>query len=243
MVKKIAFITAGGNGERMHEQTPKQFLSLYDVPIIVHTLMKFEQSECIDVIIVVCLSGWVEQLRILAEKYNITKLLAIVEGGSNSQESISNGIKFLLENGYNDDDIVIVHESVRPFITEKIISDNIKTCIEKGNAVTVIRGNESYLFSEDGLSSNKHFLREAMFMVQTPQTFTLGQIGKAINEAKEKGILSQSLYILMSQLEYTPLYFVDGDRFNIKLTYPEDLRIFELIISETHKYSMPECVK
>ena len=97
--------------------------------------------------------------------------------------------------------------------------------------MTVIRGNESYLYSEDGISSEKHFLRESMFMVQTPQTFRLGQIRKAINEAQKKGIVSQSLYILMSQLKYTPLYMVDGDRFNIKLTYPEDLRIFEMLMS------------
>ena len=238
MDKRIAFITAGGHGERMHEQTPKQFLALYDVPIIVHTLMKFEQSDSIDVILVVCLSGWVEQLKEMAAKYKITKLVAVVEGGGNSQESIYNGVKYLLDNGYDSDDIVMVHESVRPFITGKIISDNINTCMEKGNAVTVIRGNESYLFSENAISSDKHFMRESMYMVQTPQTFRLGIIYKAIEEAKEKGILSQSLYILMSQLNYTPLYLVDGDRFNLKLTYPEDLRIFELIISETHKYSL-----
>lgn len=238
MVKRIAFITAGGHGERMHEQTPKQFLCLYDVPIIVYTLKKFEQSDCIDVILVVCLSGWVELLKNMAIKYNIKKLVAVVEGGDNSQESISNGIRYLLDNGYSGDDIVMVHESVRPFITEKIISDNIATCMEKGNAVTVIRGNESYLFSENGISSDKHFMRESMYMVQTPQTFRLGMIDKAIKEAKEKGILSQSLYILMSQLNYTPLYLVDGNRFNLKLTYPEDLRIFELIISETQKYSL-----
>lgn len=237
-MKRIAFVTAGGHGERMHEQTPKQFLSLYDVPIIIHTLIKFEQSDCIDVIIVVCLTGWVEQLKAMAAEYNITKLVAVVEGGDNSQESISNGVKYLLENGYDSDDIVMVHESVRPFITEKIISDNIKTCSEKGNAVTVIRGNESYLYSENGLSSEKHFLRESMYMVQTPQTFRLGVVYNAIEEAKEKGILSQSLYILMSQLNYTPLFLVDGDRFNLKLTYPEDLRIFELIISETQNKSL-----
>lgn len=237
MDKRIAVITAGGHGERMHEQTPKQFLCLYDVPIIVYTLKKFEQCASIDVIIVVCLNGWVEQLKEMAIKYNITKLVAVVEGGNNSQESISNGIRYLLDNGYDYDDIVMVHESVRPFITEKIISDNIATCMEKGNAVTVIRGNESYLFSENGISSDKHFLRESMYMVQTPQTFRLGVIFKAIKEAEEKGILSQSLYILMSQLDYTPLYLVDGNRFNLKLTYPEDLRIFELIIKEAQKYS------
>ena len=131
MDKRIAFITAGGHGERMHEQTPKQFLCLNNVPIIVYTLKKFEQSDSIDVILVVCLSGWVEQLKEMAVKYNITKLVAVVEGGNNSQESISNGIRYLLDNGYDGDDIVMVHESVRPFVTEKIISDNISTCLEK----------------------------------------------------------------------------------------------------------------
>ena len=230
-MKKIAFVTAGGFGDRMHKDTPKQFLELQGIPVIIRTLLRFEQSSDIDVIIVVCLHGWVDKLKSMAESYGISKLVAVVEGGINSQESISNGIEYLLSKGYGFDDIVLVHESVRPFISEKIISDNIDTCINKGNAVTVIRGNESYLYSEDGVSSVKHFLRESMFMVQTPQTFRLGQIRKAINEAQKKGIVSQSLYILMSQLKYTPLYMVDGDRFNIKLTYPEDLRIFEMLMS------------
>ena len=230
-MKKIAFVTAGGSGDRMHKDTPKQFLELQGIPVIIRTLLRFEQSSDIDVIIVVCLHGWIGKLKSMAESYGISKLEAVVEGGINSQESISNGIEYLLSKGYGFDDIVLVHESVRPFISEKIISDNIDTCINKGNAVTVIRGNESYLYSEDGISSEKHFLRESMFMVQTPQTFRLGQIQKAINEAQKKGIVSQSLYILMSQLKYTPLYMVDGDRFNIKLTYPEDLRIFEMLMS------------
>ena len=229
-MKKIAFVTAGGSGDRMHQDTPKQFLDLHGIPVIIRTLLKFEQSSNIDVIIVVCLHGWVDNLKNMAESYGVSKLAAVVEGGANSQESISNGIEYLLSSGYDLNDIVLVHESVRPFISEKIIADNIHSCITKGNAVTTIRGNESYLFSEDGVSSEKHFLRELMYMVQTPQTFRLGQIRKAIEEAQKKGIVSQSLYILMSQLNYTPLYMVDGDRFNIKLTYPEDLMIFEMLM-------------
>lgn len=231
MSRKIAFVTAGGSGDRMHNDIPKQFMELKGVPVIIRTLLKFEQCSDIDVIIVVCLHGWVEQLTDMAGKYGIKKLKAVVEGGCNSQESISKGVRYLLDNGYCDDDIVMVHESVRPFISERIISDNIASCQKNGNAVTVIRGNESYLFSEDGISSDKHFLREYMYMVQTPQTFRLGCMQKALKEAEEKKIVSQSLYILMSQLDYTPLYMVEGDRFNIKLTYPEDLDIFEMLMS------------
>lgn len=231
MSKRIAFITAGGAGDRMHNEIPKQFMELQGVPVIIRTLLKFEQCDEVDVIIVVCLHGWVEQLLSMANKYGIKKLKAVVEGGCNSQESISKGIKYLLDNGYSDDDIVMMHESVRPFISDRIIVDNIGSCLKNGNAVTVIRGNESYLFSENGISSDRHFLRESMYMVQTPQTFKLGCICKALKEAEEKNIISQSLYILMSQLDYTPLYMVEGDRFNIKLTYPEDIRIFEMLMS------------
>lgn len=229
-MKKIAFITAGGSGDRMHNDVPKQFMELHGMPVIIHTLLKFEQSSDIDVIIVVCLHGWVEQLKLLTDKYGIRKLVAIVEGGINSQESISRGVSYLLDNGFDKDDVVLVHESVRPFISNRIIAENINTCIVKGNAVTVVRGNESYLFSENGVYSDKYFLRESMFMVQTPQTFRLGCICNALHDAEQKGIISQSLYILMSQLEYTPLYMVEGDRFNIKLTYPEDLQIFDMLM-------------
>lgn len=233
MSKNIAIITAGGSGDRMDSQVPKQFLDLNGIPVIIHTLSKFEKCDDIDEIIVVCLHGWEDSLRKLASEYNITKLVTIVTGGNNSQESVSRGVDFMVENNYSDDDVVIVHESVRPFISDRIIRDNIKTCSRYGNSVTAIRGNESFLYSEDGVSSEKHYMREAMYMVQTPQTFKLGVLVGALNEAKKRDVVFQSLYLMMSELKYVPLYIVDGDRFNIKLTYPEDLRLFETLVSLT----------
>ena len=227
-MKKIAFVTAGGSGGRMHKDTPKQFLELQGMPVIIHTLLKFEQSNDIDVIIVVCLNGWIDKLKALALKYNITKLEAIVEGGSNSQESISKGIGYLLGNGYSEDDIVLVHESVRPFITDKIIADNITSCMERGNAVTVVRGNESYLYSEDGISSERHFLREKMFMVQTPQTFRCGEIKRAYEQPYRPTFTDDaSVY---EAAGYSPR-LVEGNRENLKITLPVDLALAEILLS------------
>ena len=133
MSRNIAIITAGGFGDRMDSQIPKQFLDLKGIPVIIHTLSRFEKCDAIDEIIVVCLHGWEESLRKLASEYNITKLVTIVTGGNNSQESVSRGVDFMVSNNYSDDDVVIVHESVRLFISDRIIMDNIKTCSRYGN--------------------------------------------------------------------------------------------------------------
>lgn len=230
MCKKIAFITAGGQGDRMGSQVPKQFLLLQGIPVIVHTLLKFEKNPAIDIIIVACLKGWEDYLRNLAVEYKISKLVTIVTGGANSQESIQHGIDYLVCNNYSEDDIIIVHESVRPFITDRIITDNIDICQKRGNAVTAIRGNESYLYSENGEESEKPYLRESMYMVQTPQTFRMGLLIKALNKTKETNKVFQSLFLMVSDIYHIPLNIVTGDRFNIKLTYPEDLKILEMLL-------------
>lgn len=231
MCKKIAFITAGGMGDRMRNQTPKQFLELQNIPVIVHTLLKFERNSSVDIIIVVCLHGWENHLWNLARKFNISKLSAVVPGGDNSQESIFNGIGYLIDNNYDRGDIIIVHESVRPFITDRIINDNIETCARLGNAVTAIRGNESCIYSEDGIKSDKTFLRESIYMVQTPQTFLLGDLADAYEVVCKNSKVFQSLFLIMSEFNNNPLNIVKGERFNIKLTYPEDLKIFDMLSS------------
>lgn len=130
----IALVIAGGAGKRMNQDIPKQFLNVYDKPVIIYTLEAFQKHPQIDKIVVVCLDGWHEVLRAYCKQFSITKLDNIVSGGKNGQDSIRNGL-YDIASRYDSNDLVLVHDSIRPFVSEKIISDNIETCQKYGNAI------------------------------------------------------------------------------------------------------------
>ena len=132
----IALITAGGSGNRMGQDIPKQFMTVDNTPVIIFTLQPFQHHPEIDAIAVVCLPGWNVILQAYANQYNITKLKWIFDGGKTNQDSIYKGITGLKGTGCNDSDIVLVHDGVRPLVSEDIISDNIKVCKQYGYAVT-----------------------------------------------------------------------------------------------------------
>ena len=123
----IALIIAGGSGQRMHQDIPKQFIYVYDKPVIIYTLEAFQKHPDIDAIQVVCLDGWHEILRAYAKQFNISKLVGVVSGGKNGQASICNGLS-ALKDIYNEDDIVLVHDAIRPMVSSEIISDCIAKC-------------------------------------------------------------------------------------------------------------------
>ena len=228
--RRIALVLAGGCGGRMHMETPKQFLLLHGIPVIAHTLRAFEHHPEIDIIAVVCLSGWEEYVERVKRDFHITKLQYIFPGGINSHISIGNGIKGLSHYCIGED-IVLVHEAVRPLLSARIISDNIRICELHGNAITAIRDNEAVMYTEDGTSSYRCFPREQMYKAQTPHTFVLKDLEIAYQEAEHESICAQSLYTLMAELKHFPLYIAEGDRRNIKLTHPEDIRIAEALLS------------
>lgn len=222
-------VMAGGFGERMGTDVPKQFICLGGDPVILHTLRVFQEHMDIDEIVVVCVSGWEDFVYRLALENGLTKLIHIVAGGQSNHESIQIGVKSLCRL-YDAEDIILVHDSVRPFVSEQIISDNIRICRENGNAITAILDNEALMYSTDGISSDECFPRELMYRAQTPHTFRLKDLEEAYKEAEQKGICAQSLYTLMAALERYPLYIAKGSRINMKLTVPEDIKIFESLL-------------
>lgn len=228
--RNIALVLAGGHGERMHAETPKQFMCLRGVPVILHTLQVFENHSLIDMIAVVCLNGWEDYLHRLIQEFGLKKVQYIFQGGTDSHTSIHNGINSLYRICSPAIDVVLVHEAVRPLVSSRIISDCICVCRSKGNAITAIRDNEAVMYSDDGVESVQCFPREKMYRAQTPHAFFLCDLEKAYTEADRRHLCSQSLYTLMAELEYTPLYIVDGERCNLKLTYPEDFRIAEMLM-------------
>jgi 2-C-methyl-D-erythritol 4-phosphate cytidylyltransferase len=227
----IALLIAGGSGNRMGQDIPKQFMYVDNAPIIIHTLQCFQQHPDIALIAVVCLTGWETVLQSYANQYNITKLKYIFPGGNSGMESIHNGIYGLKEAGCADDDLVLIHDAVRPLLSQDIISSNIATCKAYGYAITGIKCREAILESKDGFSSTTSIPRDMLIRTQTPQTFRLKNIIDAHEEAAVKGITdSVASCTLCAELGNREMHIVPGSEKNIKITTIEDLEILKALM-------------
>ena len=226
----IALIIAGGIGERMHQDIPKQFLSVNDKPVIVYTMEVFQNHPDIDAIYISCLAGWHEILKAYIKQFNISKAVRIINGGVNGQDSIRNGVYAIAEQ-YQLDDLIMVHDAIRPMLSADIISDNIVKCKKYGNAITVIPCMEAMLKSEDEFESQESILRNSLFRAQTPQTLSVGDAVALHKEALEKGITnSVATCTLLLELG-KKVYFAKGSELNIKITTPDDITIFKALLS------------
>ena len=227
----IALIIAGGSGNRMGQDIPKQFIHIDGAPIVIHTMMCFQRHPDIQQIAIVCLKGWETVLQSYANQFNITKLKHIFPGGDSGMESIHNGIYGLLEAGCDGEDLVLIHDAVRPLLSQDIISGNIATCKAYGYAVTGIKCREAILESEDGFSTSTSITRDRLIRTQTPQTFRLKNIISAHEEAKEKGITnSVASCTLCAELGNRMMHLVPGSEKNIKVTTVEDLEILKALM-------------
>lgn len=225
----IALILAGGSGTRTEQDVPKQFINVYDKPIIVYTLEAFQKHPGIDGIIVSCLEGWGEILKAYAKEYGITKLKWVINGGENGQASTRKAI-LELKDVCGKGDIVLVHDAVRPFVSSDIISDCIATCSRYGNGLSAIRFQaETIIQSEDGISGDTIIARDNIMRVMTPQAYLYEKALWAETEALKRGI-TNAVYInvLMAELGER-LYFSKGSAKNIKLTTVEDIEIFKAL--------------
>lgn len=226
-----ALIIAGGSGNRMGQDIPKQFMHVDNCPIIIHTLMAFQKHPDIQGIAVVCLAGWETVLQSYANQFNITKLKWVFPGGDNGQQSIHNGIFGLKKQGCSEDDLVLIHDAVRPLISQDIISSNIAICQKYGNAITGIQCREAILESADGFTTNRSIPRDQLIRTQTPQTFRLGDIIQAHQEAIERGITnSVASCTLYAELGGKEMHIVAGSEKNIKITTIEDLEILKALM-------------
>lgn len=223
-----AVIIAGGTGSRMHMDIPKQFINIADKPVIIYTLEGFEKHPEIDMIGVVCLSGWEDTLRRYARKYHIDKLKWIISGGATGQESLRNGV-YRLEEDLSPDDICVIHDGIRPMVDSSVLSDVIRVCGIYGNGVTSTPFTEQIFMSEgDGSVSNKYIPRDSVRKVATPQAYRYGDLLGAYKRAFAEGVgIYGSSYTntMMVDLGYT-LHFAAGSDKNIKLTTKDDLDLF-----------------
>lgn len=233
-MRNIAIIIAGGSGSRMGQDIPKQFINVYDKPVIIYTLESFQKHPQIDEIGVVCIDGWHDILWAYAKQFGINKLKWVVSGGKTGQESIRNGVYFL-EGKADVDDNIIIHDGIRPLVEPSVLSDVISKCNLYGNAVTSMPYNEQiFVVSEtDETTTNRFIPRETLRRVSTPQAYKFELINSKYHEAFERGIgIYGSHYTntMMVELGVT-LFFAAGSDKNIKLTTRDDLDIFKAYLS------------
>lgn len=224
----IAIIIAGGSGSRMGQDIPKQFINIYDKPVLIYTLEDFQNHPQIDAIELVCIDGWHDIVWAYAKQFNITKLKWIVSGGNSGQESIRNGVYFL-EDKCDPEDVIIIHDGIRPLVDSAVLSDVISKCEQYGNAVTSLPYNEQIFKIDDEISTVEYIPRETLRRVATPQAYKFGKLDEKYHEAFEKeiGIYGSSYTNTMMVELGERLYFAAGSDKNIKLTTKDDLELFK----------------
>ena len=231
----VAIIIAAGSGQRMGQDIPKQFINVFDKPILIYTLEGFQNHPMVDAIEVVCLDGWESLVWAYAKQFGVDKLKWIVKGGASGQESIRNGV-FNLEGKVSENDIIIVHDGIRPLIEPFVLTDVIEKATEFGNAVTSMPYNEQ-IFVVDKLDSStttQYIPRETLRRVSTPQAYRFGILDEKYHEAYEKGIgIYGSSYTNTMMVELgVRLHFAAGSDKNIKLTTKDDLELFKGYLSK-----------
>lgn len=226
----IALILAGGHGSRTEQDIPKQFMNVYEKPLIIYTLENFEKHPDIDGIAVVCLDGWHEVLKAYARQYGIGKLKWVVSGGEDGQESTQKGIE-ALGGVCGDEDIVIVHDAIRPFIPPRVIGDAILTCQRRGSGLSAVRCQETIVRTENGVFGDENIGRQEIMRVQTPQAYSYKKAAWAYQEAGRRGIKGE-VYIntLMLRLGER-VYFSKGTEKNVKITTIDDLEVFKALLN------------
>lgn len=225
-----ALIFAGGVGQRMNTiSLPKQFLTVHGKPIIVHTIEHFQKCDMIDGIVVVCLSDYIGMMTDLKAQYGLTKILDIVPGGNSGQASIFHGLQALSTICHNEEDIVLIHDGVRPLINEDVIVNNIKCVKENRTCVTVAKAIETVLVLEED-NVREVVDRSKCYLGRAPQSFLFADIYHCHLKANEIGkhdFIDSAM--LMQHFGYQ-MHTVLGPAYNIKVTTPMDFYLFRAIL-------------
>lgn len=225
-MKTIAIIPAGGKGIRSGIAAPKQYLKFNDKELIVYTLGIFQQNEMIDEIIISVEGNYINLLNDLKEKYNLSKISKVVEGGITRQDSVYNALKSLTAAAAAD--LIAVHDAARPLLPQKVLTDAVKTAKQKGNALVCIKAKDTLI------KGNKlvelYLVRDEMYYVQTPQIFSYSILMKAMKNAYENNFIETDESTLVRQIG-EKVNIVEGSVFNFKITTADDIEMFERLIS------------
>lgn len=229
----FAAVFAGGIGSRMgNSDTPKQYLELGTKPVIIHTIEKFFINEKIDEILVLCPKAWVAHTQALVEKHLPEgKKITVISGGATRNGTLEKAIEYI-ESNYEvtEDTVIVTHDAVRPFLTHRIIDENVEAAVKYGACDTVIPATDTIVESRDGKIISSIPDRSMMYQGQTPQSFRLKELERVLASLTEdeKAILTDACKIF--SIKNKDVYMVEGEVFNIKITYPYDLKVAHTLL-------------
>ena len=233
----FAAVFAGGIGSRMgNSDTPKQYLELGTKPVIIHTIEKFFVSERIDEILVLCPKAWVAHTNALIKKHIPEgKKVTVIAGGATRNGTLENAIAYIEENyETNEDTVIVTHDAVRPFLTHRIIEENVDAALKYGACDTVIPATDTVFQSRKGVIIDSIPDRSELYQAQTPQCFGALRLRELYNSLsdEDKDILTDGCKIYL--LKGYNVHLVQGDVSNIKITYPHDLIVAEAILGNNN---------
>lgn len=220
-------LMAGGVGNRVGAGIPKQFVEVLGKPVIAYTMQKLQQCNDIDAIELVCVNGFQDKLMKIADENGISKVVKIVIGGKDYEHSIINGVEGL-KGIAKDDDVIMMHWAASPFVSDEILKDCIRVCKEKGNAMSSCSAFVLY-GTNNGDHADGIIDRDTFKSLSAPQSFLYKDIVEFYRQVEEKHLfdtVEAHTTSLMAALNW-PIYFSKGDQTNIKITTPEDLKLFE----------------
>lgn len=226
----VALLIAGGVGQRMGQDIPKQFLNINDKPVLVYTMERFQKNPQVDGIVVVTLPTWVAFVEAYARQFNITKLTSVVAGGQTGHDSIHNGV-VEIDKKYPKDTAVMIHDGIRPMIDDNVINDNLSVYRDKGNATTVIPCVEVIFQSDIPTESDKVLDRSKVWRTQTPQTYRLDKLLWAHRQVVERQLPVPVATCHLFEMLGETVYFSKGSEKNVKLTTMDDLDIFKALLN------------
>lgn len=235
-MKTYLLLMAGGVGNRVGAGIPKQFIEILGKPVIAYTMEVFEKHPEIDGIELVCVKGFEDKLRKIAEQAGISKLIKIVEGGHDYEHSIINGVKGF-EGIADPGDVILIHWAASPFVSDEIISDNIRVCKEKGNAISACKPFLLY-GNKNGDHADTVIDRDTFMSMTAPHSFLFENIKQMYADCESQGLfdkLEAHTTNFMAALNI-PIYFSKGNQTNIKITTKEDLMLFKGYILANNKY-------
>ena len=229
----FAAILAGGVGSRMgNSDVPKQFLNLGDKPILIHTIEKFIINSKFDKILVLTPNNFINStIDLIKNIEGETDKIIVLEGGETRNDTIRNAISYIKSNfSIDDNSIIVTHDSVRPFVSHRIIEDNIKMASEYGACDTVIPATDTIVESVDGDTISSIPLRDHYYQGQTPQSFRINKLDSLYNNLSKDEIESLTDAAKIFTLNNEDVFLVEGDVTNIKITYPYDLKLANTIL-------------
>lgn len=224
----IAVLLAGGVDPNFKMDIPKQFVNVYNRPIIVYTMEIFQKHPEIDAIMVACLKGWENMVTAYAKQFNIDKLKWVITGGVTGQDTSKLAVDTLIETCQKDD-IIILHDAIRPMVTDEIISDSIYSCKRKGMGVASVISMDNVMMTDDGINGKLSISRYAFRRIQTPQTYRLGELQKAHEEAALKNIRGENDTNNMISRLGMKVTLSKGSDTNLKINTVEDVEMFKAL--------------